>query len=82
MTSASSQNKAANEDSSRKKKIKRESVGRREVNRDFMAHQGNNIFSQESDSCYESNNSFNQSIYDEVKVFEVEEDEDLIIDSE
>jgi len=71
-------NKMTNEDQLRKKKVKRESVGRRERNRDFHKP---NLFSQESDSCYESNNSFNQSIYDEVKVFEVEEDEDLIINS-
>jgi len=72
--------KASEEDPLRKKKVKRQSIGKRERNRDFIARQPN-IFSQESDSCYESNNSFNQSIYDEVKVFEVEEDEDLIINS-
>jgi len=52
----------------------------KEINRDFLSN-SQNIFSQESDSSYVSNNSFNQSIYDEVKVFEVEEEEDLIINS-
>jgi len=60
----------------KKKKIKKEVIGKNDLNRDFITSQQQNIFSQESDSCYESNNSFNQSIYDdEVKVFEVEDDD-------
>jgi len=69
-----------NKDIQKKKKVKRESIGKNEINRDFLSN-SQNIFSQESDSSYVSNNSFNQSIYDEVKVFEVEEEDDLIINS-
>jgi len=52
------------------KKIRKELLLRSELfNHDFT-----NTTDFESDSLYESNNSFNKSIYDEVRVFEVEED--------
>ena len=56
------------------KKYKKIIPERNILNRDFIKNPVINAY--ESDSYYESNNSFSQSIYDEVRVFEVEEDED------
>jgi len=62
------------------KKYKEEVIDKNTLNRDFVSNLAGARSSIDSDSYYESNHSFDKSIYDEVRVFEVEDENNEIYD--